>query len=318
MKIRHTIIASIPVLLLVIFASCKKTAPSIFNQFPVVLNYQLTAPNTIEEQGEIEIASKDSVIIDYTIESPNEDMYIICLYETGSNLPVQKIPITDNGKRRVYSGKFTIKASDIGAGSTTYRIWPLNQSGVYLGDGYKKVTIHVVPDMIYLSNRKVFVADTVGKVDPCYLSLKDGKTYSYTTGANNSNSIDLGFYQKVVMVSGKPEAQMFMYSLSANPLPFVPYDISSWTKRGTLFSAPQSGATIDNWRSRFNTGPNILREATSSSVKINLTSATAKLAGNQYIFFKTPEDKYGVIWVQSITFDYQLRQYAWLAIKMPE
>jgi hypothetical protein len=158
----------------------------------------------------------------------------------------------------------------------------------------------------------------VGKANPCYLSLKDGNTYSYTTGASKSESIDVGFYAKWAMVNNLLTEQMFMYSLSANPLPFVPYDISSWTKRGTLFSAPITGGSIDSWRSRFNTGPRIIAEATAPSVKINLASATTALAANQYIFFKTPEGKYGVMWIQSINYDYMLRRYAWLAIKMPE
>lgn len=318
MKIRHTILTSISVLLLVVFASCKKTAPNIFNQFPVKLTFNQTAPNAVDEKGEIEVTSKDTVLIDYTIESPDEDMYMICLYETGGNLPVIKVPITDAGKRRVYSGTFKLKADSIGTGLSSYRIWPLNQAGIYLGDGYKKVTINVIPDMIYLSNLKVFVADTVGKSSPCYLSVRDGKTYSYTTGADNSNNIDLGFYAKMVTSNGTTTENMYMYSLSANALPFTPYDVSSWTKRGTLFSAPITGGSVDTWRSRFNAAPRIIAEATASSVKINLTSATTALAANQFIFFKTPEGKYGVMWIQSVNYDYMLRRYAWLHIKMPE
>ena len=317
MKIRHTTKALLPVLLLVIFASCKKTAPSIFNQFHVQLTLNQSQPYAVDENGDIELTSKDSVLIDYTIESPDADMYMICLYKTGGNAPVQKIPITDGGKRRVYSGTFKFLASELGAGMSSYRIWSLDQAGVYLGDGYKNVTINVLSDLKYYSNRKVFVADTVDKVNPCYLSLNDGKTYSYQNGAANANTIDLAFYHKYITQGANQVEQVHMYSLTANPLPFVPYDISSWAKRGTLFSAPvTSNVTAATWKTRFNTGLKIEEEA--KKVNINLTSTTTPVAGNQFIFYKTPEGKYGVIYMQSLNLDYLLRRYVLMSIKMPE
>lgn len=317
MKKRHLTIASLSVLLLVIFASCKKDAPSIFDMFKVKLSFNQSQPYAVDETGEIELTSKDSVLIDYTIESPDADMYVICLYKNGGNAPVQKINITDEGKRRVYSGTFKFLASDLGAGLTTFRIWPLDKIGVYLGDGYKKVTINVLSDLKYVSNRKVFLPDTVGGTNPCYLSIKDGESYSYSTGASNSANIDFGFYSKVVQVNPTTtRTDHYMYSLSANPLPFTPYDISSWTKRGTLFSAPvTSNATAASWKTRFSTGPKI--EAEAKLVNINLTSSPV-INANNFVFFKTPEGKYGVMFIQSLSQDYLLRRYIWLSYKMPD
>lgn len=319
MKIRHTTIALIPVLLLVMFASCKKDAPSIFDMFKVKLTFNQSQPYAVDENGEIELTSKDSVLIDYTIESPDEDMYMVCLYREGANLPEQKIAITDNGKRRVYSGTFKFLAKDLGAGQTSFRIWPIDQTGIYLGDGYKKIKVNVLSDLKYFSNIKVFMPDTTGKVDPCYLSVSDTgpNTYSYTTGAANSAKIDFGFYSKTVQVN--PTTQRidhYMYSLTANPLPFTPYDISSWSKRGTLFSAPVTkDATPAFWKSRFNTGPKI--EAEAKAANINLTSSPV-LTANSFVFFKTPEGKYGVIFIQSLNQDYLLRRYIWMSYKMPD
>ena len=319
MKKRHLTIASLSVLLLVIFASCKKDAPSIFDMFKVKLTFNQSQPYAVDENGEIELSSKDSVLIDYTIESPDEDMYVICLYKNGGNAPVQKINITDAGKRRVYSGTFKFLASELGAGLTTYRIWPLDKIGVYLGDGYKKVTINVLSDLKYYSNIKVFMPDTTGKVDPCYLSVGgDGPALnSYTTGAANSAKIDFGFYSKVVQVNPTTtRTDHYMYSLTANPLPFTPYDISTWTKRGTLFSAPvTSNATAATWKTRFSTGPKIEEEA--KKVNINLTSSPV-INANNFVFFKTPEGKYGVMFIQSLNQDYLLRRYIWLSYKMPD
>lgn len=320
MKKRHSIIASIPVLLLVIFASCKKTAPNIFDMFNVKLTFNQSAPFAVDENGEFELTSKDSVIVDYTIESPDADMYMICLYKTGGNAPIQKIPITDGGKRRVYSGTFKFYAKDLGAGISSYRIWPLDQAGVYLGDGYKTVNINVLSDLKYWSNIKAFAADTVEKVTPSFLSLGDAKTYNYNEASAKSGSIDFAFYHKFIKVGNTTTEQVHMYSLTANPNPYVPYDVSSWTKRGTLFSAPQtSNVSAAFWKTRFNTGPKI--EAEAKAVTINLTSTTTPILDADkpsFVFFKTPEGKYGVIYFISRNFDYLGRRYVWLSYKMPD
>lgn len=311
MKILNTTIASLSVLLLVIFASCKKTAPSLLNMYNVKLTLE-GQPFAIDENGEVEMNSKDSVTVNYTLESPDEDMYTVTLNKTGTNT-LTKTAITDGGKRRVYSGSFKFFAKDLGAGTTSYRIFATNKEGVYLGDGYKKVTIHVVSDLKYYSNIKVYMADTT-KNEPCYLSTTlDGPTlYSYNTGATNSAKIDFGF--RCTITDNPREVKPFMYSLSANPLPFAPYDISSWTKRSTLFSAPISGSAA-TWISRFNTGLKIETEA--KAANINLTSS-AELKANNFVFFKTPEGKYGVIFVAGKYDDSQKRPYLWLSYKMPD
>jgi hypothetical protein len=317
MKIRHTTNALLPVLLLVIFASCKKEAPSILDMFRVKLTFNQSQPYAVDENGEIDLNATDSVLIDYTLESPDEDMFMICLYKTGSNAPAQKIPVTDNGKRRTYSGTFKFLAKDLGAGLTSYRIWPLDKNGVYLGDGYKRVTINVFSDIKYFANRKLFLPDSAEKVNPCYLSINEGNTYSYSTGATNAGNIDLGFYRKWELVNNVVTERIHMYSLSANPLPFVAYDISSWSKRGTLFSAPvTSNASASTFRTRFSTGPKIVAEA--KAVNINLLSSATPLAANQFIFFKTPEGKYGVLFIQAFSYDYDFRRYILLSYRMQE
>lgn len=317
MKIKHTTIAFLPVLLLVIFASCKKTAPNIFTMFNVKVTFNQSQPYAVDENGEIEITSTDSVLIDYTVESPDEDMYMICLYKTGENLPILKVPITEEGKRRIYSGTFKIYAKDIGAGMTSYRIWPLDKGGIYLGDGHKTVSINVLADLKYYSNIKVFAADTTAKVTPTFFSLSNIKTYNYNEAAAQSGSVDFAIYRK--LPAGAKDDEVYMYSLAANPNPYVPYDISTWTKRGTLFSAPTStNATTDNWRTVFNTGPKIEEQA--KKVTINLTTPGQLLKDNksQLVYYKTPEGKYGVIFFISKNYDYLGRRYVWLSFKTPD
>lgn len=314
-KLRTITLASLAIVLLSLLGACKKEFPSILDMFDVKLTLNQSVPYAVDADGVIDINSSDSVLIDFTLESPTQDMYMICLYKTGGNAPAQKIPITDAAKRRLFSGSFKFYAKDLGAGASSYRIWALDKDGVYLGDGYKTITINVLSDLKHFSNRKIFVPDTIGKVNPCYLSINDGNLYSYTTGSSNSGNIDFGFYQKFDLVNGIPTERLHMYSLSANPLPFTAYDISTWTKRVTLFSAPvTSNASATTFRTRFNTGPKIEEEA--KKVTINLTSTSTPLASNQFIFFKTPEGKYGVLFIQAFSTDYLFKRYIQLAYRI--
>ncbi|MCH5720271.1 hypothetical protein [Niabella hibiscisoli] len=222
--------------------------------FKVKLTVNKSEPYAIGPDGVINIGPKDSAIIDYTIESPEADMYQVALYKTGGGLPSQRIPVTGGMNRRVYSGRFKFYAQDLGSGSTTsYRIWANDANGVYLGDGGLKFTIYVNSDMQYFTNRRLFTPDSVTGEEPCYLSLSDGQLYSYTTGGPHSATIDLGLFTKrdttkVEVKDGVTTYTLanrnYLYSLSASPLPFAHYDISSWVKRGTLFSKQVTGGSI--------------------------------------------------------------------------
>src|SRR5690606_23594464 len=93
----------------------------------------------------------------------------------------------------------------------------------------------------------------------------------------------------------------YLYSLSANPLPFTHYDISSWAKRGTLFSKQVAKGSITDMVKKFNTSEKIEAEAKKQSINLTMVPASVNeakslpLAAGQYIYFKTPEGKYGVI-----------------------
>lgn len=318
MKIKHTIIALIPVVLLTIFASCKKTVPTVLDMYNVKLTIDQSKPFALDDDLEVEITSKDSVVIDYTLESPDADMYMVNLYKMGANAVAQKIIITDDGKRRVYSGSFTFKASDLGAGKTSYRIWPIDKNGVYLGDGYKRITINVLSDLKYYSNLKLFTADTTLKESPSFLSISDNKIYNYNEASAKSGSIDFGLYRKITIQPNLSEKEeIFIYTPGANPNPYPNYDVSAWTKKGTLFSAPVSkDISVSTWKTRFNTGPKI--EAEAKLVNINLTSTTTAVDANQVVFFKTPDGKVGVLFIVQKYFDYLKRRYLWISYKMPD
>jgi hypothetical protein len=296
-------------------AACKKESKNIFNMFDVTLELHTDMPKSIGEYAEVNAG--DSVMVDFTINSPGNDMYMVCMLKVGAGIPFIKIPITDEGKRRSYSDIIRLKA-DQGVGESTYRIWALDKNGVYLGDGYKKITINVGSDYRHLPNRIVYFPDTVGKSMNCYLSLTKGETYSYTTGAEHAADIDVAVYRKPVYDPRTGDQIGYLnniYSLSASPNPFAPYDVSSWNKRKTLFSAPvTSGASTTIFRDLFKSESVIVAEAKKRT--INLTQTTTGLGPGNFIYFLTPEGKYGVMLVNVLNDDYEGRPYMSVSIKM--
>ncbi len=312
MKLRNLIIILSILLLSGVFSGCKKESKNIFNMFAVALTFHSSSTHALPADGSIEISATDSVLLDYTIESPDADMYMVCLYKTGTTTPMTRIPIPDGANRRTFSGKFTFYGSNLGAGTSTYRIWALDKEGVYLGDGYKNVVIDVISNLKYFPNRRMELPDTINKVHNSFMSLNDGKLYSYTTGAAHSGTIDLGIFNKYDTVRNASGVitsiplNHYIYSISANPSPFRIYDFSSWTKRTTLFSAPVAG-TAQNFRTMFNTSAKIETEAKKRAVNLTVTPA---IPVNQFVYFLTPEGRYGVIFVQSMQIEFAGSQEA--------
>lgn len=306
--------------------------PNILNMFKVKLTLHQSQPYAMGENNVMNISPTDSVLIDYTIESPDDDMYQVALYKTGGGLPQIRIPITDTMDRRTYSGQFMFYGADLGAGSsTTYRIWGNDRNGVYLGDGGRKMTINVSSDMQYYTNKRVLFPDSATGVAPCYVSLSDGELYSYSTGADHSATIDMGLFTrndttdvktgdvngdgKLDTISFSLKKVNYLYSLAADPLPFTYYDVSSWTKRGTLFSKPVKKGSVTDMPKKFNVGAKIESEAKKQKINLTMVPSSAEeaestpLAAGQYIYFLTPEGKYGVILIQSISYNYRLDAY---------
>lgn len=295
--------------------------PNILNMFHVKVSLHQSAPYAMTDKDVVNISTSDSVLIDFTIESPDADMYQVALYKTGGGLPKQRIPVTDTMDRRTYSGQFMFYGKDLGAGSTTtYRIWANDQSGVYLGDGGRKFIINVSSDLQYYTNKRVFMPDSVQGVEPCYVSLPDGKLYSYTTGAEHSESIDFGLFSRNDTIINNPgdttfNTATYLYSLATDPLPFQQYDIGSWTKKKTLFSKPVNKGNVNDMAKKFNTATKIESEAKKQDINLSMYPGSAAealdkpLKSGQYIYFLTPEGKYGVILVQGSSEDYRHHEY---------
>lgn len=288
--------------------ACKKESQSIFNMFDVTLDLHNDKSNSVSEYTEANPG--DSLVIDFTINSPTKDMYMVCVLKVGSGTPFIKIPITEDGKRRSYSDVIKLTADK--SGETSYRVWALDKEGVYLGDGHKQITIDVNTDYRHLPNRIVYFPDTVGKSMNCYLSLEKAESWSYTTGAAHAADIDLGIY-RVNQYDGNGDLtgyKYYIYSLSANPIPFTPYDVSGWTKRTTLFSKGTGKAT--DFRDKLSSGLKIVTEAKKNSITLTSTEVKA----GQYIFFLTPEGKYGALMINAITQDYKELPFMNVSIKI--
>ena len=297
--------------------------PNEFTMFDVKVTLHQSESYAMGNEDEVTISPTDSVLIDYTIESPNVDMYQVALYKGGGGLPSIRIPITEGMDRHSYSGTLMLYGQDIGAGNTiSYRIWANDIQGVYLGDGGRKFSVHVTSDIDFYTNRWVFCPDSTLNTEESFVSLSDGELYSYETGAANAGSIDFGLAQRLDStlkeVGGVPTmtyaTHTYIYSLAADPLPFDRYDLGSWTKRATLFSKPKKG-NLNDLNSKLNTSAKIEEAAKDAGLDQTIIPAddvaafSSPLAAGQFIYFVTPEGKYGVILIQSVAKDYRFKDY---------
>lgn len=288
---RHTGIA---IAMLFVFSSCKKETTNIFNMFDdVKVTYHSVSPYAVTDYKEVNPG--DSVYLEYTIESAKKDMYAVAIFETSAAIP-SKIILTD-AQRRSYSGVVKLKMNTR-VGKISYRIWALDKSGVYLGDGYKTITLEVKSDYDYWAGRELKIPDTLEKVNKCYFALSSGELFNYSNGAANSAKIDMGLFRVPVLDgTGKLSGYKYdVYALNSNPLPFTAYDISSWTKRATLYAAPKTGQSSAFLNLR--TGEQITTAG--KSAKPTLTRTNTGLIAGSLFYFLTPEGKYGAFYVNSI------------------
>ena len=303
-------------------ASCKKESQNIFNMFTDVnVTYHGDHPFSVtdyklENDG-------DSVYIDYTITSAKEDMYTVTVEvvgvagNNGQNPVRTNNLVTDDSERRSYSRTLKLKAQR--DGKTSYRIYALNEFGTYIGDGYKKVTVEANPSYTLIANRRIYAPDTVPGVNASFYSLLRGEAFSYTNGQANSADIDFGIWRRE---DPRPaQAGTFIYnyySTSAPTNPFPLYDISTWTKRATLFSNPITNAT-NTFLLNLISSSIIETEAKKSTINVrstNFTTWQAGLAAGSMVYFLTPEGKYGAILVTAVSRDYEGRPFLNINVKM--
>jgi hypothetical protein len=303
-----------------LFTGCKKDSENIFTMFTdLTVTYNNSDPRCVTDYKLVN--DKEEVWIDFTINSASEDMYSYTVEKSASNqIPDRTVyTINDPAQRRSFSS--IIKLVMDRDGKTSYRIYALNQKGTFIGDGKKSVTIEVNPSYMIYANRNIYLPDTAAKSLPSFFSLSDASGYSYNQGAANAAKIDFGIYRRLASNS-TPAAVSYainLYSPSVAANPLTVYDISAWTpKRTTRFSAPVTGQS-----NAFLTGAisGSTIETLARARTINLSATTATLAANglatgSAVFFLTPEGKYGMLFINSATSDYEGRPYINVSVKV--
>ena len=301
-----------------ILNSCKKEAENIFTMFDdVTVTFNNSDPRCVTDYKLVN--DKDEVWIDYTINSPNQDMYsVIVERTTGTGFDRQTFTPTAQ-QRKSYSNIFKYKLQR--DGKTSFRVYAMNQKGVYIGDGYKKVVVEGSPSYKIFANRTIYLPDTLTKVLPSFFSLNDATSYSYTDGKANSAKIDFGIYRKMYTntSTGATEYALNLYSISTPTNPFAIYDISSWDpKRTTKFSAPITSQATPFVNSAVS-GSTIETLAKARTINLNATvgtTATNGLAAGSAVFFLTQEGKYGMMLINNVTADYEKKPLINVSIKI--
>lgn len=270
------------------FAGCEKKVDPIDNYF-VTVEYKGSGSKFLT--GDVTLNPKDSIYLDFTITSQT-DMAYVEIQRNG--VRVDTFRLNNQPNKKIFS-KVIGYMADSSAGDYTYRVLGRDDRATFLGDGGKEFTVTIKPDFDFWSYRIMKVPDTTDKTNPCYYSVTDGKTYSYTTGASNSGSIDFGYFFDV---SGSNAHSFYALNAAQSQLGF--YDINSWTKNATLLKKmPSSVNFVTGLRSSGAINTLIKNNMTSgTSTKVTAVSTSA---GSNVIGFKTASGKYGAILVRFIS-----------------
>lgn len=298
------------------FSACKKEAPNIYNMFDDV-SVSFNAGNPLNVVDYKEINDGDSIYIDYTITSAKEDMAAVCVKREGQETPVLQINLPDGSNKRSYSGIYKMRGTRVGANK--YRIYALNKQAQYIGDGYKAVEFNVKPNFTFITNRKVYLPDSLSVNTQSYYSLKRSESFGYGNGRAVSADIDFGVYRTPAPLNDANAIGGYwyhLYSLSASPLNFNVFDISSWTKRETLFSNQANDATA--FRDNLVSGTSIGTIVSAKTINLRETARTSagSIKVGSVVYFKTPEGKFGAIHFKQITSDYDGRLFFTINVKV--
>ncbi|WP_448698364.1 hypothetical protein ACFGVR_16215 [Mucilaginibacter sp. AW1-3] len=313
--------------------ACKKEGTSIFNMFEgVTIDVKTTNPTDISATDTKVVNDGDNVSFNYTVTS-DQDMYGISLLEVGTNTPIRKI-ILDDAHRRSFSEVYTMVANNR-CGVTSYRIYPTDKVGVYMGDGHKVFSININNNYDFNAEQHVDLADSA-TVDPgatlaappvitytarplakSFYSLTDVKAYNYNDAKANSANIDFGIWAKTTATKNATTGivtvtyNFYAYvptSVATNYLPFTTFDFSTWTKRPSkLATTTQNLAAFQALK----TGTQIITAG--KAANITQTSVEIKAATTFYVL--TPDGRYASIYVDKIGYDHIYGYYANFFIK---
>ena len=273
-------------------AACKKTVDPV-DDFAVTVEYRNSSAKALT--SDVTLNPKDSIYLDFTITSPDQDMTFVEIQKNG--VRIDTFRMDGQANKRSFS-RVKGYMADSAAGEYSYRVLARDSRAVFLGDGGKAIKVTIRPDFMLWPQRILFTPDTVAKTNKTYMSLSEGKTYNYTEASANSAKIDFGYYYDTTGrgTSATSDDQFHsIYSISAAQPQLGFNDVSNWTKNVTLFKR----LTGVNFNTQLTSGG-----AINTLVRNNMNSGTSTkinlLAANNVIGFKTADGKYGAMLVRIV------------------
>jgi hypothetical protein len=137
----------------------------------------------------------------------------------------------------------------------------------------------------------------VNKTNKCYYALNSGSVYSFTEGAAVSNTIDFGYFFDTTFMSTPSTTDDLghtIYALTVNQPQLGFYDISSWTKRATVFKKLPSSVNFNTGLTSGGAINTLVAKNMASGTSASINKITTA-GGNNTIGFRTVEGKYGAI-----------------------
>lgn len=282
--------------MLILFNSCVKKVDVVDGNYASVTLVNAGTNYVTEDKT---VNAKDSIFFSFTITSDKEMGFV----------SIQKNPINQiaflvrdtmtSANRHSYTAVKKFAADSVN-GSFIYRIVAHDTSGAYIGS--KDIIITTKTDFVFWSYRFLYVPDTLAKTNKCYFSTSNGNSYSYSDGAAISNLIDFGyFYDTTKVLAGTPPTLKpkghTIYTLNNTITPFLPYDLSTWTKNATLLkpSSLTNLSTITSVGAIRTACVVALNSGTVTRYSQLDKSATAADLTSQVMLFKTVTGKYGLM-----------------------
>jgi len=169
-------------------SACEKKVDPVDN-FSVTVEYRKSTSKALT--SDITLNPKDSIYLDFTITSPDQDMSFVEIQKNG--VRIDTFQLTGQADKRSFT-RMKGYAVDSIPGDYSYRVLARNSRAVFLGDGGKTLKVTVNPDFMFWSYRILGMPDSVGKTNKSYLSLSEGRLFNYNEAAANSAKIDRGYY----------------------------------------------------------------------------------------------------------------------------
>lgn len=261
----------------------------------------------------------DNVYLDYTINSQKDMRFIVLETFAGNAAPIRVniVQLPDENKR-AYRGATRINMTR--NGSNRYRIYAIDVLNNFIGDDYKSLNINVTNDHNIFTNRFLYApsltatAQNPDLTSASFYSIATGETFNYTNGKDNSSKIDFGIYITPA-VAPNVGFNLNLYSLNNPTSPVAGYDFSTWTRRTTVFTPGITANAKVVFDNTLTSGLSIQTEALKLNSLLTRTSVT-NIAAGAILYFRTPEGKYGVIYVNGFTLDFQNRLFANIDVKI--